>query len=463
MSPSSNYQLFSLVSILLLITVDQSSQSQATQENGVKVGVFLSPAFVLEPGSVSNKFYYNIGFPKGHIAIKSFDAEVVDEAGNSVPLYETYLHHWVVSRYFNRKGVEVAKYHYDLGYDQSDSIIKSNSGICGGVLNTVYFGVGPETRKTIIYIPDPYRIEVGNPVEVPPRYEEKRMLNLHAIDTRGAEDRLGCTECRCDLYNVTKDENNRDIEPDYIGGSRCCYNGTRCKVKDGFQGSKRNLYLKYTVKYIDWDASIVPVNIYLLDITDTWKKQEKSNATVARHHCKIKYLVESCAASVANVDCTHTKKISTIFPSGGDLIYGVAHQHIGGTGMALHGEEGHVICSSLPIYGKGKEPGYEAGYIVGMSSFYPRPGSIKISEGETITLLSNYSNDQRQTGVLGLFYLLVAEPSPKPNSILHSADGTGAIVIMQNVIGALEVFGIALLVGAAVIYQRRNKRDQEGY
>uniref|UniRef100_A0A0V0IEQ9 Putative ovule protein n=1 Tax=Solanum chacoense TaxID=4108 RepID=A0A0V0IEQ9_SOLCH len=458
-----NYQLLSLVLILLLLTVDPSSQSRVTQESRVKSAVFLSPAFVLEPGSVSNKFYYNIGFPKGHIAIKNFDAEVVDEAGNPVPLYETYLHHWVVIRYYHRKGVEVTKYHDDLGFHQSDFIVKRNSGICDGGLSQ-YFGLGSETRKTITYVPDPYGIEVGNPVEVPSGYEEKWLLNVHAIDTRGAEDRLGCTECRCDLYNVTKDEHDRVIEPDYIGGLRCCYDETRCRVKDGFQGSKRSLYLKYTVKYIDWDPSIVPVKIYILDITDTWKKPEKSTAAVARHHCQIEYLVESCSSAVANVDCTHIKKIIVTFPSGGDVIYGVAHQHTGGTGMALHGEDGRVICSSLPIYGEGKEPGNEAGYIVGMSTCYPRPGSIKISEGETVTLLSNYSNAQRHTGVMGLFYLLVAEPSPKPNSILHSTDETGEIVILQNAIGALTaVFGIALLVGAAVIYQRRNQRDQQGY
>jgi len=41
---------------------------------------------------------------------------------------------------------------------------------------------------------------------------------------------------------------------------------------------------------------------------------------------------------------------------------------------------------------------------------------------------------------------------------------TGEIVILQNAIGALAaVFGIALLVGAAVIYQRRNQRDQQDY
>ncbi|KAG5572510.1 hypothetical protein H5410_062276 [Solanum commersonii] len=345
---------------------------------------------MLEPGSVSNKYYNNIDFPKGHIVVKSFVAEVVDEAGNLVPLYETYLHHWVVVRYYYRKGVGPSS----------------------------IFGLGSETRKKITYVPDPYGIEVGNPVEVPPGYEERWLFNIHAIDTRGAEDRLGCIECRCDLYNVTKDENDRVIETDYIGGLRCCYDETRCRVKDGFHGLRRNLYLKYTVKYIDWVASIVPVKIYILDITDTWKKPEKSIATVARHHCQIEYLVESCAASVANVGCTHTKKISITFPSGGDIIYGTAHQHTGRTGMALHREDGRVICSSLPIYGEGKEPGNDAGYIVGMPSCYPIPGSIKISEGETVTLLSNYSNAQRHTGVMGLFYLLVAEPSSKPNSIL---------------------------------------------
>ncbi|KAF3614991.1 putative beta-1,4-xylosyltransferase IRX10L-like [Capsicum annuum] len=408
----------------------------------------------------------------GHIALKSFDAEVVDEAGYSVPLHETYLHHWVVLRYYHRKGVDVAKYHGNLGFHKSDFTIKRNSGICDGGLSQ-YFGLGSETRKTITYVPDPYGIEVGNLVEVPPGYEERWMLNVHSIDTRGAEDRLGCTECRCDLHNVSKDEYDRVIEPDYIGGLRCCYDETRCRVKDGFQGSRRSLYLKYTVKYIDWDASILPVKIYILDVTDTWKRPGKSIATVARHHCLIKYLVESCPASVSNVDCSHTKKITVTFPSGGDIIYRVAHQHTGGTGMALHGEDGRVICSSLPIYGEGKEPGNEAGYIVGMSSCYPRPGSMKISEGEMVTLLSNYSNAQRHTGVMGLFYLLVADHQQSlirsyipqiefPELVSSSLIQTGEIVILHNAIGALAVFGIALLVGAVVIYQCRNQRE-EGY
>jgi len=43
---------------------------------------------------VAMKTLLDIDFPKGHIEIKSFDVEVVDEDGNSLPLYEVYLHHW---------------------------------------------------------------------------------------------------------------------------------------------------------------------------------------------------------------------------------------------------------------------------------------------------------------------------------------------------------------------------------
>ncbi|MCD7466639.1 hypothetical protein HAX54_003550 [Datura stramonium] len=485
MTLNSKCQLLVLAG-LLLIAIAPSLQTRLRNENKVKTAIFLSPNFVLEPGLVANKFYYNIDFPKGHIAIKSFDAEVVDELRNPVPLHETYLHHWLVVRYYQQKGLEVSKYRGNLGLKQSDFIIVRNSGICERDLFQ-YFGLGSETRKTVTNVPDPYGIEVGNPVEVPPGYEERWLLNVHAIETRGSIDRLGCTECRCDLYNVTKDEYDQDIEPDYIGGLRCCYDETRCKTREGFRGPKRSLYLKYTIKYVDWHACI-PVNIYILDVTDTWKRWE-STGLMSRHHCQIEYEVESCSAAVANNGCIHTKKISITFPNGGDVIYGVAHQHVGGAGSTLlrkpprinffldtcdvdglylrrlhnintASNDGRVICSSLPIYGEGKEPGNEAGYIVGMSTCYPRPGSVKISKGETLTLLSNYSSDQRHTGVMGLFYLLVAEQSRKSSSILHSRDNMGDIVILHNAVWAIAGFGIAALVAATATYQRQSEREE---
>nr|XP_028948097.1 uncharacterized protein LOC103452281 [Malus domestica] len=185
-----------------------------------RTSVFVSPKFVLGPGSVADKYYYNIDFPRGHISIKSFNGEVIDKEGNLIPLHESYLHHWV----------------------------------------------------------------------------------------------------------------EYDVE-------------------------------------------------------------------------------ESCSA---NSDaCIDSQSSMATMPTGGYVVYGVAHQHTGGIGSTLYGEDGRVLCSSIPIYGKGKEAGHEAGYIVGMSTCYPQPGSVKINDGETLTLVSNYSSAQTHTGVMDLFYILVADYLPK--------------------------------------------------
>ncbi|XP_059458674.1 uncharacterized protein LOC132188270 [Corylus avellana] len=397
------------VPFVILLVALSIPCSQAIRKNGypkMKSAAFLSPKFVLGPGSVVDKYYYNIDWPTGHIALKGFNAEVVDEAGRSVPLHETYLHHWVLARYYQRT---------DTTNPEHDLIVVRNSGICQKNSLGQYYGLGSETRGTLTDVPDPFGIEVGNPADIPAGYEERWMLNVHAIDTRGVEDRLGCTECRCDLYNVTKDQRGQPLRPDYIGGLSCCYDDTHCRVREGFEGAKRSLYMRYTMKWLDWDDFIVPVKIYILDVTDTWKRLENSTGQNAEHECHVEYRVESCSASgMAGNGCTDTKRTILTMPTGGSVIYGVAHQHSGGIGSALYGEDGRVICSSIPTYGKGKEAGNEAGYIVGMSTCYPRPGSIKINDGETLILESNYSSTQQHTGVMGLFYILVAEELPKP-------------------------------------------------
>lgn len=80
-------------------------------------------------------------------------------------------------------------------------------------------------------------------------------------------------------------------------------------------------------------------------------------------------------------------------------------------------QDERTICSSTPTYGNGNEAGNEDGYIVGMSTCYPEPGSIKINDGETLVLESNYSSSQKHTGVMGLFYILVAEQLPMHKDI----------------------------------------------
>ncbi|WKA07797.1 hypothetical protein VitviT2T_025575 [Vitis vinifera] len=452
--------LRSLAILLLAALSLEPSQALIGKE---KSAVFLSPEFVLGPGSVVDSYYQDIDFPRGHIALKSFNAEVVDETGLPVPLQEIYLHHWVIERYYQRKGVEAPGSSSIKETHNPDFITVRNSGICQDNVLAQYFGLGSETRKTATHVPDPYGIEIGNPVEIPDGYEEKWLLNVHAIDTRGVEDRLGCAECRCDLYNVTEDGHGYPLSSDYKGGLRCCYDKTQCRVKEGFEGIRRSLYMKYTVKWVDWDSSVVPVKIYIFDVTDNWKSSNASTVHRARHNCRVEYDVGSCSITGETEDgCVDVKRTSLTMPTGGHVIYGVSHQHSGGIGSTLYGEDGRIICSSIPTYGEGKEAGNEAGYIVGMSTCYPQPGSVKISDGETLILESNYSSTQKHTGVMGLFYILVAEPSPNPSLLLHSPFDMHANSKVYNSVSAVALLGLAIAAAIVVVYRRR-KETEYGY
>uniref|UniRef100_A0A6N2N0U4 Stress up-regulated Nod 19 protein n=1 Tax=Salix viminalis TaxID=40686 RepID=A0A6N2N0U4_SALVM len=431
-------------------------------ENKIKSVTFLSPEFVLEPGSVENRFYYNIDFPRGHVALKSFRAEVVDDAGKSIPLHETYLHHWLVGKYYQRQ--DMAENDGDQKIQPENYIFGGNSGICQGTTLRQYFGLGSETRKTDTHIPDPYAIEIGNPAEIPEGYEEKWMINVHAIDTRGAVDRLGCTECRCELYNVTVDEDGQTLRPGYKGGISCCYDQTRCKVRKGYEGARRSLYLRYTVEWIDWDCGIIPVKVFIFDVTDTGKRLNVSIGSSPEIGCQVEFDVASCNTGSAVSDgCVDVRRTSLTMPVGGSVIYGVAHQHTGGIGSTLYGEDGRVICNSEPIYGQGKDAGDEAGYIVGMSTCYPEPGSIQITAGENLVLESNYSSTQKHIGVMGLFYILVADRTPNPtnfwNSPIHIHE---KITVSKSSLAVVSLLGLAV-VGAGLSYRQKKGREEEGY
>jgi hypothetical protein len=255
-----------LVLLISLLSAIAPLPSEALNVRGhlLKSKTFRSPPILLGPGSVSNKYYADIDFPQGHVAIKSFDAEVVDENGVPVPLHETYLHHWVAEPYYALKNSHSSADTQKL----PKGVLKRNDGVCKTTLGQ-YFGLGSETRHTATWVPDPYGIETGNPEKAPEGYEEKWLLNIHAIDTRGVTDKPGCTECKCAFYNVTIDEYGRTIPKNYTGGLYCCYDQTQCQVKEGFNGEVRKLFLQYKVTWLDWTDAVVPVKIYIFDVTDT--------------------------------------------------------------------------------------------------------------------------------------------------------------------------------------------------
>lgn len=404
----SQLKLWLALTIICMGTVQSRTLINHRLSDGktVKSAVFKSPAFILGPGEVQNKYYHGINFPRGHIALKGFDAEVVDEKGDSVPLNEVYLHHWLVERFYHKSPLTgEQKKMQNKRFSGEEFLPASNDGVCKNLRQ--YFGLGSETRHTSTFIPGPYGIVVGDPKTIPEGYQESWLLNVHAIDTRGAENRLGCTECRCDLYNVTRDEFGYPLMDNYVGGLFCCYDETQCQLKKGFQAEKRTLYLKYTVYWVDWDETIVPARVYILDATDTGDNIRHPGDYFTR--CQIEYRVPSCTDGTAINECIHTKEAEVVLPRGGYVIYAVAHQHTGGIGAVLYGQDGREICSSIPIYGQGNEAGNEKGYIVGMSTCYPEPGSVKVYSGEKLKFKSLYTKDEGHTGVMGLSYIILAD------------------------------------------------------
>ncbi|CAL5000870.1 unnamed protein product [Urochloa decumbens] len=161
--------------------------------------------------------------------------------------------------------------------------------------------------------------------------------------------------------------------------------------------------------WLDWSDAVLPVKIYILDATDRALLEGESEPA-----CQIEYQVEECSSEDrAKNDCVHVEATKEVLPRGGDIVFGVAHQHPGGIGASLHGEDGRLLCESMPTYGEGQEAGNEAGYIVGMSACYPKPGTATVRDGEALTVVSNYSNERQHTGVMGLFQILVAEHEQK--------------------------------------------------
>src|ERR1044072_8435456 len=153
-----------LLPILVLLSSSAYSASLGSQ-NPIKSATFLSQKFELGPGRVYGNTFYKIEMLRGHIGVKSFDAELVDEDGNSVPLYETYLHHWFALKYFPPKN---ASRKGEMG---------RNAGTCEELSH--HWGLGVESRGTSSKVPDPFAIEVGNPASIPATCkEEEWLLNI---------------------------------------------------------------------------------------------------------------------------------------------------------------------------------------------------------------------------------------------------------------------------------------------
>ncbi|XP_058782475.1 uncharacterized protein LOC131656947 [Vicia villosa] len=391
--------IFSLSIIVMLSCTTYSQQNK--NQNPIKSKTYLTEKFELGPGEVLAKTIEDIEFPRGHIGVKSFDVDLVDEQGNSVPLYETYIHHWFAIRYHINK---------DKTMPHEGPSFKRNDGTCNTYILPHYWGLGSESRGTCSRIPDPFAVEQGNPANIKEGWEEKWLFNLMVLDTRGTEDRKSCSECRCDqfnlpenFYNVTPDIHGKPLSPEYKGGVFCCQNSFQCKLRKGFQAPCRKLALRYTITWVDWDLHQIPVRFYILDSTD--RVTIKGSEII--HDCQAEYTIPKSNST----DLVHVQKASIPMIKGGYLIYGISHMHTGVVNATLIGQDGRTLCTSTPRYGTGNEAGNEQGYAVGMSACSPKLGSIKINDGEIVTMESRYKNEFL-TGAMGHMYIYLADRLP---------------------------------------------------
>ncbi|CAK9228948.1 unnamed protein product, partial [Sphagnum troendelagicum] len=421
--------------LLLLLLLGSLNPSFVRRET------FRSPAMIFRPGDAKDKFFHG-EVPKGHIGVRDFFAEFVDEDGVSVPLHEVYLHHWVVAEFVlpkenlarhmdmvmrdmrnshtpSRTGDDVVtlgrRHGHHHHHHHHHHYVRSERQRHPDPLN--FMGVGGETRGTETRYPAPFAMETGAAAKIPKDFEAVWILNVHGIDTRGAVNKIGCTECRCDLYNVTTTEKGDPLPEGYMGGLHCCSDERRCAVEEGFvNGPKRTLYLQYTWEYVEWDACVVPTTLLGIDVTD----KDGSG------HGLIEYTVEgSCGAHAdpQSEECVDTRDTTVIAPFGGKVVTVVSHLHLAALDSSLWGEDGRLICNSPPVYGHGTEAGNEDGYIIGVGSCYPAPGSpgSRIIEGERLHYQVKYSKvDGPHTGVMGLLAIRMVKDEPQNPTLWHS-------------------------------------------
>lgn len=171
----------------------ESSKGSVTHE-------FVTEMIPFKPGNVHNLFYF-VEAPPGRFATRDFLAEMVMEDGTtSVPLFETYLHHWLMYEYAVPKSdreMHMGNRMVDLKKDPVGHVKGALGGYPGAPetwLLVQQFGVGAETRHTDTRMPVPFGFEGGD--RFGEDYDSVWVLNVHAIDTRGAVERMACTECR---------------------------------------------------------------------------------------------------------------------------------------------------------------------------------------------------------------------------------------------------------------------------
>lgn len=459
----------------------------------------LTAPLPLRPGEVTNSFH-KLPIPPGPIAIYEFKADVVekDADGNVVPvsLSDAYLHHHVV---FSEHEAHERQKHWWSPMKPP----RANRG--------VGFGAGTESRGTPQKFAPPFAF-------VTVEGEDELLSNVHVINTRDmpTADASHCLECPCTSSDVFPsngtilgsvasrrrnwdecnaellDEGNTACRPDtYYGGLVCCEDGEFCMdeydpaaaLYDGVKasGPVSTYYLRYTLTYATATEDNIPlylaaccdasgnetssgnVEYDIPELCDAWDSLDGTDDDDYDDDDR-----RSCVHELSTVQILHGSSFQP-FGVGDDLdekadeegtdvdvVYMVGHLHRGGLDITATDEStGEVICRSVPAYGTGGEIGNERGYINGMSTcVFDPPRRMRTTDPIRIT--SSYDARQAHTGVMGLFYIALADVNAvNANEEERRVGGVPVTAVMQWAgVGAV----LAVMAVAGSRYAERTKR-----
>eukprot|EP00929_Paragymnodinium_shiwhaense_P013484 TRINITY_DN121330_c0_g1_i1.p1 TRINITY_DN121330_c0_g1~~TRINITY_DN121330_c0_g1_i1.p1 ORF type:complete len:527 (-),score=102.27 TRINITY_DN121330_c0_g1_i1:195-1775(-) len=444
-----------------------------THPDGMKEQTFLLSPMTLGPGEIGNK-WIPMPWPKGHIAVKAFTADVVKGPADGPPppvepccggsnvasRDEVFMHHWTVNKWqLPAKAFErLAKsggvdYNVESNWTQDAEVILADAGLNAGANGPcipgelhLYFGIGNEVRgkgknnSDAYSFPDPYGVVFDS--ELMRKTGQFMVLNTHLIDFRNVTNLRGCAECDCAVHGV-KAPNN-----DYKGGLACCHStevdGGLCPVDESVNraASRQAYYIRYTMKWRDVDAApVLPLEVIAFDVTDNntkWADMsfipggygEEHAATKADNlsmttilddrsgvesqwdACHIEYYIPQCPAT-SKTNCTHRIHNSWEMPYPVDIVFVRSHFHVGGVNMKTRSES-TMICDAMGDYDGHSTRGFELLHGIDPCKLgggnFSKP--VRIEKGERLYMDATYlQDDSPHFGVMGMSFVYAHVPS----------------------------------------------------
>lgn len=427
----------------------------------VKRLTLFSRPFTMDAGEVHNRVdiaelpsHIVKSFKNKHIPLKSITCDAVYARNKTaIPLSDVYLHHCKFSMVgevvelekMSMKQLTELYRNYSIGFDAE---------------------VGAGSRGASIHLVQPY----GAPVFSPKFYHgQTHLINTRKKDINR---RLAECPCTQEMLNSKAGTdsfpliNNQHVPPfscgvlegntacslrTYIGGLRCCEDGWNLlepEEKADVDDLKVDVAVRVRLEY--WDipdeGNFIPViQRFPGSIGHWWVDFHKRGDH--RFHHNVEYDVPQCKQGdecVFTIKSTSSVSLTmldaapaniTSFAEKRDWISSnptikVAHLwghlHIGGIDMSIYRgnevDEEKLLCRNTAVYGNSTEAGNEEGYLVTYRTMSNIAGTVTELGGcawhsedapvlamlENVTLVARYNNTEPHTGVMAVFFAVMA-------------------------------------------------------